>query len=92
MSREFGPRRAEWIVVDDAGTNVVSDETVAHLEYYDLVYRTLCAILFNFAQSGHHKSAGAGESHPVKACVRNGPRGVLQAAGLESATIDTLSP
>ncbi len=53
MSREFGPRRAEWIVVDGPGEEPVSDEARAHLEYYDLVYRSLCAILFNFAQSGH---------------------------------------
>ncbi len=53
MSREFGPRRAEWIVVDEPGDTGVSDQALAHLEYYDLVYRTLCAILFNFAQSGH---------------------------------------
>ncbi len=53
MSREFGPRRAEWIVVDGPGADPVSNEVVSHLEYYDLVYRTLCAILYNFAQSGH---------------------------------------
>jgi transketolase len=53
MSRAFGPRRAEWIKVTEPGDIDVSAEAVAHLEAYDLVYRSLTAVLFNYAQSGH---------------------------------------
>lgn len=53
MSRAFGPRRAEWIEVNEPGDLGLSAETLAHFEAYDLVYRTLTAILFNYAQSGH---------------------------------------
>lgn len=53
MSRAFGPRRAEWIRIDQPADLGVSDAEIAHLEAYDLVYRSLVAILFNFAQSGH---------------------------------------
>jgi transketolase len=53
MSRAFGPRRAEWIEVNEPGDLGLSTDTLAHFESYDLVYRTLTAILFNYAQSGH---------------------------------------
>ena len=53
MSRAFGPRRAEWIKVDAPQDLGLSEEDIRHLEAYDLVYRTLTAILFNYAQSGH---------------------------------------
>lgn len=53
MSRAFGPRRAEWINVTEPGDLGLTKESVAHLQAYDLVYRSLTAILFNYAQSGH---------------------------------------
>ncbi len=53
MSRAFGPRRAEWIKVTEPVDLGLSKETLAHLQAYDLVYRSLTAILFNYAQSGH---------------------------------------
>jgi transketolase len=54
---ELGPRRAVYVdarnlpeVQGERGT----DEAVAKLEKVDVVYRTLCAILYNFVpQSGH---------------------------------------
>jgi len=53
MSRAFGPRRAEWIKVSEPGDLNLSKDALAHLQAYDLVYRSLTAILFNYAQSGH---------------------------------------
>lgn len=54
MSPSFGPRRAEWVKVTDAASDPgFGPEAVAHFEAYDLFYRSLVAILFNFAQSGH---------------------------------------
>ncbi|MCG6987706.1 MAG: hypothetical protein LJF06_05955 [Gemmatimonadetes bacterium] len=53
MSRAFGPRRAEWMEVAEPGDLGLSAQTLAHFEAYDLAYRTLTAILFNYAQSGH---------------------------------------
>ena len=51
MSRTFGPRRATWVEVSEA-SGVAPDERLA-LERFDVYYRALCAVLFNFAQSGH---------------------------------------
>jgi transketolase len=53
MSRPFGPRRADWIKVTEPGDLGLTKEAVSHLQAYDLVYRSLAAILFNYAQSGH---------------------------------------
>lgn len=53
MNRAFGPRRAEWVEVTEPGDVDISDAALAHLESYDLVYRTLTSIMFNYTQSGH---------------------------------------
>ena len=49
-------RRGVYIDVKDTMDKTgfrVSDAAVANYEKYDLIYRTLCAVLFNFASSGH---------------------------------------
>ncbi len=53
MTRAFGPRRAEWITVTEPADLGLSQDAVAHLDAYDLIFRSLTAILYNFAQSGH---------------------------------------
>lgn len=49
----FGPRRATWIEVDRADPDLASTQTIRNLTRFDLHYRSLVAIQFNFAQSGH---------------------------------------
>jgi transketolase len=51
MSRAFGPRRAAWVEVTHP--DPPGDDLIAHLTRFDLVYRSLCSVMFNFAQSGH---------------------------------------
>ncbi len=53
MSRAFGPRRAVWIDIDRADDGVATEESLALLDRFDLFYRSLVAVQFNFAQSGH---------------------------------------
>jgi transketolase len=52
---QFGVRRAKYIDITDFPDKPkpVSKNTVSVLDDFDLWYRTLCAILFNFASSGH---------------------------------------
>lgn len=52
---EFGERRGIYLEIDDvyAHTQPVQDDALAALNKFDLWYRTLCSILFNFASSGH---------------------------------------
>ena len=54
MSIAFGPRRAEWIKVTGPEPAPLGPEELAHFEAFDLVYRSLCALLYNYVpQSGH---------------------------------------
>jgi transketolase len=50
---QFGPRRATWVEVKEAADGLPAAGTLEALARYDTVYRALCAVLFNFAQSGH---------------------------------------
>ncbi|MFH1681503.1 MAG: hypothetical protein ABIH26_12795, partial [Candidatus Eisenbacteria bacterium] len=57
MAFELGPRRG--VVIDIAGEmkkagNPLSDDEARHFEAFDLVYRSLCALLYNYVpMSGH---------------------------------------
>ncbi|MEA2023360.1 MAG: hypothetical protein U9N79_03605 [Actinomycetota bacterium] len=51
MGQEFGPRRATWVEVTEPAEGLSAD--LAALKRFDDVYRGLCAVLFNYAQSGH---------------------------------------
>jgi transketolase len=53
MSRAFGPRRAVWVEIDAADPAVATPESLDLLTRYDLIYRSLVAVQFNFSQSGH---------------------------------------
>ena len=57
MTLNFGPRRGEYLDLRDGlvgHTLQVSPELIAHLDRHDLIYRSLCALLFNYAPlSGH---------------------------------------
>lgn len=50
---QFGPRRATWLEVKEPAQDLPDEPTLAALERFDVVYRALCAVMFNFAQSGH---------------------------------------
>jgi transketolase len=54
MTIAFGPRRAEWTTVTTPETAPLPGEQLARFEAYDLFYRSLCALLYNYVpQSGH---------------------------------------
>jgi transketolase len=54
MATEFGPRRAITLQVDVGEAPPLSAAQAAPLERYDLIYRSLCAVLFNYVPlSGH---------------------------------------
>ena len=52
---EFGPRRNIYLDITDYPDQPqpVTRETLDAMNKFDLWYRTLCSILFNFASSGH---------------------------------------
>jgi transketolase len=53
MSRTFGPRRGTWLEVAQPDENLLVGGIAENLTRCDLVYRSLCSVLFNYAQSGH---------------------------------------
>ncbi len=56
MTLTFGPRRGKYIdISDEVKTDKpLSDEEVKYLEAYDLVYRSMCAVMYNYVpMSGH---------------------------------------
>ncbi len=53
MNPIFGPRRAEWIRIAEPSPGLVEESDLGHFAFLDLVYRALCSVLYNFAQSGH---------------------------------------
>jgi len=57
MQLEFGPRRGSYLDIshepEDSRAPLGADE-LAHFETFDLIYRALCAMLYNYAPlSGH---------------------------------------
>ena len=57
MALKFGPRRAEYIDISDEIKSLgepLNEEDLNHFEFYDLMYRSLCAVLYNYVpMSGH---------------------------------------
>lgn len=51
---ELGPRRGRYLDLSAGDLPPVEDGVVQHLEDYDLIYRTLCAILYNFVPTSGH--------------------------------------
>jgi transketolase len=57
MAISFGPRRAEYIDIGEElkkGNKPLTDEQVVSFETFDLIYRSLCALMYNYVpMSGH---------------------------------------
>jgi transketolase len=56
MAFSFGPRRAVYIDITQAGVEPapLSPEELTHFESMDLIYRSLCTLLFNFVPTSGH--------------------------------------
>ena len=46
-------RGTEFISLDPKAGLTLPDDDADSFEFYDLIYRTLCAVMFNHASSGH---------------------------------------
>ncbi|MDD3642246.1 MAG: hypothetical protein PHQ19_02120 [Candidatus Krumholzibacteria bacterium] len=50
----FGPRRGYYVEINKENSSGVSDEWIRMFDDYDMLYRSLCGILYNFVpKSGH---------------------------------------
>ena len=57
MAFMFGPRRATYVDISDElknGDAPLSSEDITAFEKFDLTYRTLCAIMFNYVPTSGH--------------------------------------
>jgi transketolase len=57
MSFQLGPRRATYLDISQVmkgKENLASGEDVRYLEAFDLIYRSLCALLFNYVPASGH--------------------------------------
>ena len=57
MAHPFGPRRGIYIDILDEmkeGEAPLSLEEIQHFERFDLIYRSLCAMLFNYVPTSGH--------------------------------------
>lgn len=57
MSITFGPRRGIYIDISDelkGAKPPLSDEELKHFETFDLIYRSLCALMYNYVPTSGH--------------------------------------
>ena len=54
MGISFAPRRGIFINIQDEASPAVSSEELAVLERLDLIYRSLCAMLYNYVPTSGH--------------------------------------
>jgi transketolase len=54
MTVSFGPRRSVFLHVTEESRSPLSTEELAAFELFDVVYRSLCAILFNYVPTSGH--------------------------------------
>jgi len=74
LKMEFGPRRAIVIDIDEylkKNPYNLSNEELEALESYDLTYRTLCGILFNFVPTSGHPGGSISSGRMVASLLFN---------------------
>jgi len=57
MALEFGPRRAIYVDITEemkTGGKLLSEDEVRYFEAFDLIYRSLCTVLFNYVPTSGH--------------------------------------
>ena len=70
----FGPRRAFFLDVQEEpseGSAVLSEQELAAFERFDLLYRSLCAMLFNYVPTSGHPG-GSISSGRIASCLAFG--------------------
>jgi transketolase len=68
---ELGPRRGVYIDITDYPDKPepISKETINALDKYDLWYRTLCSILYNFVPTSGHPGGSISSGHFVASVI-----------------------
>ncbi|MEW6743641.1 MAG: hypothetical protein AB1486_12870 [Planctomycetota bacterium] len=70
MAFQLGPRRATFVNIEEAMRgNPLSSEDVAAFEAFDLLYRSLCALLFNYVPTSGHPGGSISSGRFVAAIL-----------------------
>jgi transketolase len=72
MPKVFGSRRAVYIDISremKSAKPPLSTKTIEHLESFDLVYRSLCALLFNYVPTSGHPGGSISSGRIVAGLV-----------------------
>jgi transketolase len=67
----FGPRRGKYYDISDIlkNGNIISDEEVKKFEKLDLIYRTICGVLYNFVPTSGHPGGSISSGRFVQGIV-----------------------
>jgi transketolase len=72
MTLQFGPRRGRYLDVRDEMKKAgppLTDAEVLHFERFDLVYRSLCALLYNYVPTSGHPGGSISSGRFVAAVL-----------------------
>jgi transketolase len=71
MAFTFGPRRGVYVDVADVlpAEGPLSPAELAHFESFDLLYRSLCALLFNYVPTSGHPGGSISSGRAVAAAL-----------------------
>ena len=73
MSFEFGPRRGVYVdIAEEAAAPTLSAAELAAFESFDLVYRSLCALMFNYVPTSGHPGGSISSGHFVAGLMFDG--------------------
>lgn len=70
----FGPRRAKFYNIKDVLDNndfVLDEELVNAIDKYDVIYRALCGILYNFVPNSGHPGGSISSGRIVQSLILN---------------------
>jgi transketolase len=89
MAVSFGPRRATYLEVTAPpdGRGPLSAADLAHFEKLDLVYRSLCALLFNYVPTSGHPGGSISSGRFVEAILFDSAEYDLADPGRDDADI-----
>ncbi len=71
MAFKFGPRRGSYVDITEsrAPDGPLPAADLAHFERFDLLYRTLCALLFNYVPTSGHPGGSISSGRAVAAAL-----------------------
>lgn len=75
MGIEFGPRRATWIDIGErmkSGKAPLGADDLGHFESFDLLYRCLCALMYNYVPMSGHPGGSISSGRFVAALLFDG--------------------